>query len=216
MMRNRKVKIPYDSQIVLDAMSKGDATLVMDNESATQVNVLDTEEQAETTVPLPKVIASIAGSDPSGALPKSVGFLVVVVKSGQGAIYHMDSDTLMFSKVFRRYMVRKSQGKSQLKYLKTKGKSRLGSRIRLRETRLFFQELTGCIDHIMKDHGERIQKVFMACDPGTKGYWWSEFPPTRLPLKDSRMEKIPFHVDNPTEEIMDRVVFKLYQPQSVF
>ena len=38
-------------------------------------------------------------------------------------------------------MVRQKQGKSQFKYLKTKGKSRAGSRIRLEETLLFFNEI---------------------------------------------------------------------------
>jgi hypothetical protein len=63
------------------------------------------------------------------------------VRAGQAAIGYFHQGNLLDHKVFRAYLVRQKQGMSQFKYLKTKGKSRAGSRIRLEETLVFFKEI---------------------------------------------------------------------------
>ncbi len=68
-------------------------------------------------------------------------FSLVLVRAGQAAVGYFHQGQLIDHKVIRAYMVRQKQGKSQFKYLKTKGKSRAGSRIRLAETLLFFNEI---------------------------------------------------------------------------
>lgn len=68
-------------------------------------------------------------------------FSLILVRAGQAAVGYFHQGQLIDHKVFRAYMVRQKQGKSQFKYLKTKGKSRAGSRIRLAETLLFFNEI---------------------------------------------------------------------------
>lgn len=68
-------------------------------------------------------------------------FSLVLVRAGQAAVGYFHQGQLIDHKVIRAYMVRQKQGKSQFKYLKTKGKSRAGSRIRLAETFLFFNEI---------------------------------------------------------------------------
>lgn len=68
-------------------------------------------------------------------------FSLVLIRAGQAVTGHFHRGSLIDHKVFRAYMVRQKQGKSQIKHLKTKGKSRAGSRIRLAETTQFFKEI---------------------------------------------------------------------------
>ncbi len=70
-----------------------------------------------------------------------IHYCITLVRAGQATVGYFHQGTLLDHKVFRAYMVRQKQGKSQFKYLKTKGKSRAGSRIRLEETQLFFKEI---------------------------------------------------------------------------
>ena len=70
-----------------------------------------------------------------------VHYCLTLVRAGQAAVGYFHQGNLLDHKVFRGYLVRQKQGKSQFKYLKTKGKSRAGSRIRLEETLLFFNEI---------------------------------------------------------------------------
>ena len=70
-----------------------------------------------------------------------VHYCLTLVRAGQAAVGYFHQGNLLDHKVFRGYLVRQKQGKSQFKYLKTKGKSRAGSRIRLEETLVFFKEI---------------------------------------------------------------------------
>ena len=66
---------------------------------------------------------------------------LVLIRAGQAVTGYFHQSILLDHKVFRAYMVRQKQGKSQIKYLKTKGKSRAGSRVRLGETVQFFEDI---------------------------------------------------------------------------
>jgi hypothetical protein len=68
-------------------------------------------------------------------------YCLTLVRAGQASLGYFHQGKLLDHKVIRGYLVRQKQGKSQFKYLKTKGKSRAGSRIRLEETLVFFKEI---------------------------------------------------------------------------
>jgi len=72
---------------------------------------------------------------------EDVHYFLTLVRAGQASLGYFHQGKLLDHKVFRGYLVRQKQGKSQFKYLKTKGKSRAGSRIRLEETLVFFKEI---------------------------------------------------------------------------
>ena len=72
---------------------------------------------------------------------EDVHYCITLVRAGQAAMGYFHQGILLDHKVFRAYLVRQKQGMSQFKYLKTKGKSRAGSRIRLEETQVFFKEI---------------------------------------------------------------------------
>ena len=56
-------------------------------------------------------------------------------------------------------MVRKKRGVSQIKHLKTKGKSRAGSRVRLAETEEFFENINGRLQDYFEEHGMKYEKI---------------------------------------------------------
>lgn len=68
-------------------------------------------------------------------------YCLALISAGQAALGYYHQGRLVEHKIFRAYLVRQKQGKSQYKHLKTKGKSRAGSRIRLEETEQFFKEI---------------------------------------------------------------------------
>lgn len=72
---------------------------------------------------------------------EDVHYCLTLVRAGQASLGYFHQGKLLDHKVFRGYLVRQKQGKSQFKYMKTKGKSRAGSRIRLEETLVFFKEI---------------------------------------------------------------------------
>lgn len=72
---------------------------------------------------------------------EDVHYCLTLVRAGKASLGYFHQGKLLDHKVFRGYLVRQKQGKSQFKYLKTKGKSRAGSRIRLEETLVFFKEI---------------------------------------------------------------------------
>ncbi|MCH2174848.1 MAG: hypothetical protein MK193_03880 [Lentisphaeria bacterium] len=77
---------------------------------------------------------------------KSFLFTMLLMEAGRASIgqfyYDLNSVTCKSHTTVRKYMVRKGQGKAQLTYLKTKGKSRYGARLRMQESKKFFEEIS--------------------------------------------------------------------------
>ena len=151
-------------------------------------------------------IDQLWGKDNS-LLKKSDFFLpVCVIKAGQASLALFHNSELIDHKVFRAYMVRKKQGKSQVKHLKTKGKSRLGSRIRLSETERFFEEIN---KRLNKYNKHPIEKWALSC---SKTLWPFLFESDVTPPFESKSEsiyKIPFHISEAKFEIQDKLYHEL-------
>src|SRR5688572_31879203 len=90
-----------------------------------------------------------------------VNYIILLVQSGSCAIGYFENGKNLDHKVFRAYMVRKKRGTSQIKHLKTKGKSRAGSRVRLAETLEFFENINGRLQDYFEEH--QIDKIAMSC-----------------------------------------------------
>src|SRR5690606_20973815 len=88
-------------------------------------------------------------------------YVLLMIRSGIASVGYFEDGNNMDHKVFRAYMVRKKQGMSQIKYLKTKGKSRAGSRVRLAETVAFFEEINHRLQLYFKVH--RIERIGLSC-----------------------------------------------------
>lgn len=136
--------------------------------------------------------------------------LVVLIQAGHAAIGYFEENELVLHKVITRYMVR-GNGKAQHTYLKTRGKSKAGSRIRLAQTLDFFEEINQKIDEwaIIDD----CQKVlYSASIPLWNMLFESKVAPV-FEKTDKRLLKIPLDVDVPNYEELLNIGEKMQEGQ---
>ncbi len=119
-------------------------------------------------------------------------FSLVLMRSGQAAAGYFHQGTLIDHKVFRAYMVRKKQGVSQIKHLKTKGKSRAGSRIRLAETERFFEE----INERLASYADRFPVDFwgISCAKTMWPFYFASSVPPPFSAKEENLIELPVHI----------------------
>ncbi|MCL6258139.1 hypothetical protein M3O96_03515 [Aquiflexum sp. TKW24L] len=135
--------------------------------------------------------------------------VIISIKSGIAAVAFYENFQLMDHKVFRAYMVRKKQGKSQIKYLKTKGKSRAGSRVRLQETLDFFESINERLQSYFED--KRVDLIAFGCSPTLFPYFFQgkKIPP--FEKNDPRIFKIPVHIPSATFENLEKAYRSISQ-----
>ncbi|MCE7990782.1 MAG: hypothetical protein HEP71_02330 [Roseivirga sp.] len=131
---------------------------------------------------------------------KSLVYVMVLVQSGSASIGVFEDEKCLEHKVFGSYMVRKKQGKSQIKHLKTKGKSRAGSRVRLASTIEFFEN----INTRLQGHFDQYQfdRIALSCSKILIPYLFNSKIPTPFDKRDERIYKIPKHLHQPNYEVM--------------
>lgn len=128
--------------------------------------------------------------------------VIVSVKSGMAVVAFYENGQLADHKVFRAYMVRKKQGKSQIKHLKTKGKSRAGSRVRLQETLEFFENINERLQSYFEE--KHVDLIALGCSPTLMPYFFNSKKSTPFEKSDPRIFKIPIHVPSATFENMQK------------
>lgn len=136
-------------------------------------------------------------------------FSVVLVRAGQAVVGYFHQGQLIDHKVMRAYMVRQKQGKSQFKYLKTKGKSRSGSRIRLTETLLFFNE----INQRLRSYDTQYPMDFWGLSIG-KTLWPLLFDAEIAPpftAKTPQLIELPYHIAQGSFEELQEIGKRLNQ-----
>lgn len=158
----------------------------------------------------PEILQGEMPKDYLARLPLQPGpYLILLIQAGHGALALGDNGSFIEQKVIRKYMVRKKQGKAQLNYLKTKGKSRAGSRVRLANTVAFFEEINTVISQWTKM--VEINRILYSCSPALWGMLFQSRVSVPFEKKDKRLRKIPHDVDTPNREELQRVhqlVFK--------
>jgi len=130
-------------------------------------------------------------------------YLIIMITTGQASIGIFKNKENFEHKVIRKYMVRKKQGKSQLKYLKTKGKSRAGSRVRLNNSLVFFEEINEYINNWNKDY--EICRILYFVPKSLINLWFNSNKTPFFNKDDSNLIKIPYNLDTPTFELMKKV-----------
>lgn len=129
-----------------------------------------------------------------------VHYIILLIQSGNCAIGYFENGVNLDHKVFRSYMVRKKQGKSQVKHLKTKGKSRAGSRVRLGETVEFFENINQRLQQYFEEH--EIHRIAMSCSKILIPYLFNSKIPTPFGKRDERVLKIPRHIHTPIYDVL--------------
>ena len=118
-------------------------------------------------------------------------FLIIIIHSGEAALAYSEVDQIVEHKMVKAYMVRQKQGKSQIKYLKTKGKSKAGSRVRLAGTDHFFEEINRKISE-WEEYFE-IDKIAISCNKTLQPHFFNRSD-AALDKNDGRLLKIPKHI----------------------
>nr|WP_245189731.1 hypothetical protein [Lunatimonas salinarum] len=121
-----------------------------------------------------------------------LNYVLVMVESGLAATGYFEDSETVHHKVFRAYMVRKKQGKSQLKHLKTKGKSRAGSRVRLAESLQFFSEINEQLTAYLANN--RVDKIAVSLSKTLLPYFFGAKVPPPFDKSDPRIYEIPKHI----------------------
>ncbi len=127
-------------------------------------------------------------------------FIIVLIQSGSCALGVFQADQVLDHKVIKSYMVRKKQGKSQVKYLNKKGKSRAGSRVRLSNTLDFFDAINERLTDYLDEF--EIEKIAMSCSKSLIPYLHNGKISCPFDKKDERLYKIPKHIVVPNFEVL--------------
>jgi hypothetical protein len=109
-------------------------------------------------------------------------------------------------------MVRKKQGKSQIKYLKTKGKSKAGSRVRLANTVHFFEEIQEKINEWLAYF--QLDYIALSCSKSLYTHLFTE--DFELDRNDARIVKIPKHIQEASFENMLAIHRYLLQAEVIY
>ncbi len=147
--------------------------------------------------------------DQSGNLKEIDDFhlALVMIRAGIATTGHFHNGEMLDHKVFRAYMVRQKQGKSQIKYLKTKGKSRAGSRLRLGESEHFFEEINERLQQYHKDFA--ITTWGYSCGKTLWPYFLGSDPPPPFAKDAENLIRIPFHIQQPDFDTLQAIHTKL-------
>jgi len=139
-------------------------------------------------------------------------YIVLIIETGQAGLGIFKDGRVIEHKVIRKYMTRKKQGKSQLKYLKTKGKSRAGSRVRLKNSIIFFEEINEYIKKWFKSYN--ICRVLYYIPKPLINIWLSSKVSLPFDKKDENLIKIPINMNTPTFELVKKIAKFAYDGES--
>lgn len=140
-------------------------------------------------------------------------YLICIIQSGSAAMAYCEGLQVIEHKVFKAYMVRKKQGKSQIKYLKTKGKSKAGSRVRLGNTVHFFEEITGKLNDWLSYY--EIEKIALSLNKTLYPYLFNKENEV-LSKNDERIFKIPKHIEEPSFENLLKIHSYLLKAELIY
>jgi hypothetical protein len=107
-------------------------------------------------LPLVQPLGADCGSlaDYLEELPLDLGLhLVVLMQAGATSLGLFEAGRELRTKSFKRYVVR-GKGRSQATHLKTRGKSRYGSRLRLQNAQLMLDETAERLSDWLGEHGD--------------------------------------------------------------
>ncbi len=142
------------------------------------------------------------------ALDDEIGILLVVlVQAGAAALGVIREGQLARHKVIKKYMVR-GKGRYQGTHLKTKGKSRYGSRLRLQMAVEFFLEINQKLTDWDGEDGP-FDRVYLSCPVRLANELYGAKVAPPFGRDEERVEKIPLTVRVPSFKELRRICFEL-------
>ncbi len=127
-------------------------------------------------------------------------YFLILIQAGHAALAYFEDGECLHHKVIKKYMVR-GNGRAQLGYLKTRGKSKAGSRIRLANTVSFFEDINEKLDEW--DVEPQATRILLSCTAKMLPMLFQSKVPPPFDKDDPRITKVPFDLQKPTlEELM--------------
>ena len=167
----------------------------------------ENEDGRAVAVTLPPVLPIIYPGETTEILEQlraaSRTYTIVLIQAGAAALGYIENDSIERHKVIKKYMVRQKQGTAQLKHLKSKGKSRVGSRIRLKNSIAFFEE----INETLTDWNvaAKSEAILMALPINMKSLFYTADIPPPFDKRDPRIKKVPLDIRIPTFKELQHV-----------
>jgi hypothetical protein len=201
-----------DIRLTCDEIEQLLASLVASNTDVAfdprrQSICFENDEGRAVAVTLPLVLPAIYQGTPTEILAQlrkaSRTYTIVLVQAGAAALGFIEQGRMARHKVIKKYMVRQKQGSAQIKHLKTRGKSRLGSRIRLKNSIAFFEEINETLTAWRV--ASMSETILMALPINLKNLFYTAdiLPP--FDRKDPRIKKIPLDIRIPTFKELEHV-----------
>ncbi len=175
--------------------------------------VLLLDEQHETMGFLRMPLHWIVKDDLSLVGQEAVA-LYITIESGNAAICVMEGKENIYHTTFSAYMTRKKQGFSQIKYLKKKGKSKAGSRVRLAKTVTFFENINETLTEVLEIYD--VDRIGLSCSATLIPFLFQSKVPCPFEKKDPRLYKIPLHIPQSNFTNLDAAIRKLHAPMLFF
>jgi hypothetical protein len=136
--------------------------------------------------------------------------LYISMESGYATFSLMEGMENVYHTTFGAYMTRKKQGFSQIKYLKKKGKSRAGSRVRLTETIEFFEKINLTLTELLESYS--IDRLALNCNTTLIPYLYQSKVKCPFEKNDPRLYKIPVHIPQSNFTHLEAAIKKLKAP----
>lgn len=178
------------------------------NSKRNKIDIYDKSGQNAINIKLPWILPSFEKIDILLQYTKikdiyGIKYQIILVQAGYGAVGRCAGGQLLDHKLIRKYMVRKKQGKAQITYLHSKGKSRAGSRIRLAQTVQFFEEINQQVNAWLRN--DEPDRLLIHCPPRLWGLLFQSKIKPEFEKKDNRIIKIPTDVKIPDKKELIRV-----------
>ena len=149
-------------------------------------------------VPLPIPGPSMAFSDYLEAIPViPPSYLMILIQAGHSAMAYFEDGEMLHHKVIKKYMVR-GNGRAQVGYLQSRGKSKAGSRVRLANTVSFFEDINAKLREW--DKTEAATRILVACGEKLRPLWFASHTTPPFEKDDPRITKVPLDVQRPDLE----------------
>ena len=132
------------------------------------------------------------------------------IESGNAALVVVEGHDVVYHTTFAAYMTRKKQGFSQLKYLKKKGKSRAGSRVRLAEGEAFFENINETLAELFEDFS--FDRIAIDCTVPLLPHLFQSSVDCPFDKQDERLYKIPLHLPQSNFTNLEGAIKKLKAP----
>jgi len=175
------------------------------NEKKHQIDFFDSERNLAVKIKLPWFLPPLVNLNELKYYLKNVEespqyYMIILIQAGHSALGTVVNGKILKHKVIEKYMVRKKQGKAQISYLHSKGKSRAGSRIRLTQTVEFFEEINQRLIEWLAE--QEFGRILISCPVRLWGMLNQSKIRPPFEKKDPRILKIPMDVKVPKYQVL--------------